>query len=118
MAFTDTFKNELLNAAFRGQTYTGGTIQVALFKTGLPSGGGTEATGSGYSRQTMTFSPASGGSISLTANVVFTDLNTSETYVAYGIYDGTDLIDEAALTSPFTPDLSNNELEVSYTASL
>ena len=70
MAIQTTFKNDLLDAAFRGQTYTGGTIP------------------------------------------------TSGTIVAFGVYDDGVLIDEDTLSTPFTPDVTNNELEINYTFAL
>ena len=118
MAIQTTFKNDLLDAAFRGQTYTGGTIQIGLFKTGLPSTTGVEVSGGSYARQTATFSVASGGSITLSSNVTFTNLPTSGTIVAFGVYDDGVLIDEDTLSTPFTPDVTNNELEINYTFAL
>lgn len=114
MAAQETFINSLLNAAFKGGTYTGGTIKMALFRTGLPSGSGVEASGGGYARQTLSFSSPSAKSIITSANATFSDLVTSQTLVAFGIYDGTTLIDEGTLASPFTPDITNNELQISY----
>ncbi len=56
MAAQTTFINNLLNAAFRGSTYTGGVIKMKLFKTGLPSTTGVELSAGGYVAQTLTFS--------------------------------------------------------------
>lgn len=118
MAIQTTFKNAILNAAFGGGTYTGGVIQIGLFKTGLPSTTGVEVTGGSYARETVTFASASGGSITLSSNATFTGLPTTGTIVAFGIYSGATLIDEDTLTTPFTPDVTNNELEINYTFAL
>lgn len=117
MAAQNTFINNLLDAAFRGLTYTGGTITMALFKTGLPSTTGVEVSGGGYARQTLAFTAASAKEIATSADAVFTDLPTEE-IVAYGIYDGTTLIDEGLLSPSFTADVTNNSLEISYSFNL
>lgn len=120
MAAQSTFINNLLDAAFRGQTYTGGTITMGLFKTGLPSTTGVEISGGSYARQTLTFSAASGKAISTSATATFSDLPTgsSNTVVAWGVYDGATLIDEGTLSSPFTADVTNNSLDITYTFDL
>lgn len=120
MAAQPAFIHSLLTAAFAGGTYTGGTITIGLFKTGLPSTTGVEITSATYARQTLTFSPPASKQITTSANAKFTNLPTgsANTVVAYGIYSGTTLIDEKALTTPFTGDATNNELEIQYTFSL
>lgn len=73
-SFTDFLENEILDHAFRNASYTPPTtVYLALF-TAAPSdaGGGTEVTGGGYTRQSITFGAASGGSISNTGAVSFT----------------------------------------------
>ena len=118
MSAQTSFINSLLDAAFRGQTYTGGVMQMGLFRTSLPSAGGTEVSGGSYARQTLTFSAASSKSISLTTDVSFTDLPSGQTIVAWGVYDDGVLIDEGTLGTSFTADTTNNELEMSYSFSL
>lgn len=114
MPATTTFINDLLEAAFKGETYTGGTITMGLFRTGLPSTTGVEVSGGSYARQTLTFSAASAKAIATSSNVTFTGLPTGQTIVAYGIYDDATLIDEKLLTDSFTADVVNNTLAVSY----
>lgn len=116
MSAQTAFINSILEAAFGGDTYTGGTITMKLFTTGLPSTTGVEVSGGSYAPQTLAFGAAADKAIGTSANAAFDDLptGTSNTIVAYGIYDGTTLIDEAALSSPFTPDITNNKLEISY----
>lgn len=117
MAATVTFINELLEAAFNGGTYTGGTMTMKLFKTGLPSSTGVEVTGGGYSAQTIDFNAATAKTISAGTAVTFTDLPT-DTIVAYGVYDDGVLRDEGLLATPFKADVTNNTLEINYTFEL
>src|SRR6476620_1462878 len=117
MATQTTFINNLLNAAFRGATYTGGTITMKLFTGSLPSTGGTEVTGGSYAAQTLAFSAASAKSISASPSPIFTGLPTGSTIVAYGIYSAGTLIHEETLSSPFTADVTNNSLTINYTFS-
>lgn len=117
MAAQAAFINNLLEAAFGGDTYTGGTIKMGLFKTGLPSTTGVEVSSGSYARQTLSFAAAASKSIAA-AQVTFTDISTSDTVVAYGIYDGTTLIDEKLLDTPYTPDTTSNELKVTYSFNL
>jgi len=73
-SFTDYLEDAFLNHAFRNTALTSPTnVYLALF-TVSPSdaGGGTEVSGSGYSRQAITFGAPSGGAISNTAQVSFT----------------------------------------------
>ena len=114
MAAITTFINALLNAGFGGGTYTGATIRIALFSTGLPSGSGVEVTGGSYARQVLSFSAAATKRISTSANATFTNLPTSQNIVAYGIYNNTTLIDEKLLDTPFQADVNTNTLTVSY----
>lgn len=114
MTAQTSFINSLLQAAFGGGTYTGGTIQMGLFHTGLPSGSGVEVSGGSYARQTLAFGAAAGKEIATNTDATFTDMPTSQTVVAWGIYDGATLIDEGSLTTPFQADITNNELQVSY----
>lgn len=114
MSAQTNFINSILDAAFRSQTYTGGVIKMGLFTVGLPSATGVEVTGGSYVRKTLTFATASAKSIATSADATFTDLPTNKDIVAYGIYNGTTLIDEAMLSTTFRPDITNNELNVSY----
>ena len=114
MAATTTFVNALLNAAFAGGTYTGGVITMKLFTGNLPSAGGTEVTGGGYAAQTLSFGAASNKKIQTNTTLTFTNMPTSQTVAAYGIYSGVTLIDEKTLDVPFTADVNVNTLTVSY----
>lgn len=81
-------ENKLLDHFLGTTSYTMPTpVYVALY-TVAPSdaGGGTEATGGSYARQTATFSAASSGATSNDANIDFTNM-PSCTVVAIGIHD-------------------------------
>lgn len=114
MTATATFINSLLNAAFDGGTYTGGVITCKLFTGNLPSAGGTEVTGGGYTAQTLSFGTASAKKIQTDTTINFTNMPTTATVVAYGIYSGATLIDEKNLDTPFQADVNVNTLTVSY----
>lgn len=75
----------LLNMSFVPPT----TVWVALFTISpTPSGGGTEVSGGGYGRQTVTFSAPSSGTTSSTAAVIFPIATaTWGTIVAFAIFD-------------------------------
>jgi len=116
MSATTPFINSLLEAGFKGTTYTGGVIKLKLFTGNLPSSAGVEVTGGGYVAQTLTFASASVKKIT-SAQVTFTNLPTT-TIVAYGVYSGATLITEKLITPSFTADLSTNELKVTFDFSL
>ena len=71
---SDYLENKLLDHTLGTASYTApSSVYVALF-TAAPSdsGGGTEVSGSGYSRQETAFAAASGGSASNTGTETFT----------------------------------------------
>lgn len=108
MAAQTTFINNMLDAAFTG------TFTMKLFKTALPSGGGTELSGGSYAAQSMTINAAA--SKSVTADTVtFSNISPSETVVAYGVYESGVLVDEKLLSAPYTADTTTNELKINYT---
>lgn len=81
-------EDKLLDHFLGTATYTKPTtVYVALY-TVAPSdaGGGTEATGGSYARQTATFTASSGGATSNSANIDFTGM-PSCTVVAIGVHD-------------------------------
>lgn len=81
-------ENKLLDHFLGTTSYTmPSPVYVALY-TVAPSdaGGGTEATGGSYARQTATFSAASSGATSNAANIDFTNMPAC-TVVAIGIHD-------------------------------
>jgi hypothetical protein len=112
MTATASFINTMLDTAFTG------TKTMKLFRAGLPSTTGVEVSGGGYAAQTVTMAAAAAKEKATSTDVVFSDLPTSQTIVAYGIYIGGVLKDEALLATPFTPSVTNNELNISYKFSL
>lgn len=110
MSATTSFINSMLTSGFTG------TITMELYKTGLPSLTGVQISGGGYAPQTLTMGTASAKTIAATSNAVFSNLPTgsANTVVAWGVKKGGTLIDEGTLSSPFTADITNNELEISY----
>lgn len=108
MAGTLAFINGMLDTAFTG------TLTMKLFRGGLPSTTGEELSGGGYAVQTFTMDAAASKIKSSAADITFSDLPTGNQIVAYGVYLNGTLVDENTLTTPFTPDLTNNELNISY----
>lgn len=82
--------NTFLNAALRGIPFTPpSTIYVALY-TSAPtvSGGGTEVTGGGYIRQTVSFTTPVNGQVSNVLDVVFPIASAAwGTVMAFGLLD-------------------------------
>ena len=74
-SFTNEFENRSLDWVYGGSTPTRPTSRHLALYSADPSGetgtGGTELTGNNYSRQTITFTAASGGSTNNNANVDF-----------------------------------------------
>ena len=73
MALTNYLENALLNATVRNTTYTSpATVYLALYSVApTASTSGTELSGSGYSRQAITFNAPSGGSVTSNVTVTF-----------------------------------------------
>ena len=63
MPMSDDLANKIANATLRNQSYTSpATVYAALYSTApTVSTSGTEITGNGYSRQSVTFSAPSAG---------------------------------------------------------
>lgn len=107
MSFSDYLETKVLDHVFAGTAYTApSTLYVALF-TAAPSdsGGGTEVSGGGYARQTITFT-TSGDTTSNSAAVEFPTATANYGTVTHvGIYDASsagNLMAWAALTSSKT----------------
>jgi hypothetical protein len=104
-SFSDYMENQIINHMLRNQAYTPpSTLYVALY-TVSPSdaGGGTEVSGGSYARQTVTFSVASSGSTSNSADITYPQATADwGTIVAIGVLDastGGNLIAWGALTA-------------------
>ena len=109
-ALSDHAENLLLNWLMTTGSATRPTAWYLALFTGAPSdsGGGTEVSGNGYSRQTIAFSTASGtgGTTSNTGDVSFTASGGSFGTVSHvGIFDastGGNLLWHGAMTASKT----------------
>ncbi|MGQ9698975.1 MAG: phage tail fiber protein [Armatimonadota bacterium] len=72
-AISDYLEAALLNHVFRGVTYTPPTTLYVALYTSDPTDAdtGTEVSGGGYVRQTVTFTTPSGGDVQNTTDIVF-----------------------------------------------
>jgi hypothetical protein len=89
-SISDYYENKIIDHMLRGQAFTPpSTIYLALFTVApSDSGGGTEVSGGGYARQSFTLNPASGGTSSNSADIVFPTATADwGTIVAVGIFD-------------------------------
>ncbi len=89
-SFSDYSEDAVLNHLFRNVPLTSPTTVYLALYTVAPTdaGGGTEVSGGGYARQSITFGAPSGGSISNSAAVSFTASGANYgTVVAVGIHD-------------------------------
>ena len=113
MSFTTAGANNALTQ------FVDQSLDVALFD-GDPSGAGTEVSGGGYARQTVTapsWGAASAGSITATG-IDFGDPTASWGSVShYGIYSGATLLRFAALDSVITPDAATTSVTLNVTLS-
>ena len=85
---SDYLENKVLDHFLGTTAYTmPATVYIALY-TAAPNdaGGGTEATGGSYARQTATFSAASCGATSNDTNIDFASMPAA-TIVAIGVHD-------------------------------
>ncbi len=89
-SLSDYAENKLLDHVLGTTSYTKPTTYVALYTVApSDSSAGTEVSNSGgssYARQAASFSAASGGATSNSANIDFTDMPAC-TVVAIGILD-------------------------------
>lgn len=68
---SDYLENKLLEAALKNTSYSGGTVYLAAYTDTFTdeASAPTECSGSGYSRQSLTFGSASNGVIATSAAV-------------------------------------------------
>jgi hypothetical protein len=87
---SDYLENKILEHVLKNTAYTSPTTVYMALLTAAPSdaGGGTEVSGSNYSRTAITFGAASAGSISNSAQVNFpTPSGSWGACTHFGIYD-------------------------------
>jgi len=90
MSVSDYYENKILDHMLRAQAFTPpATVYVALYTTApTDAGGGTEVSGGSYARQAVTFSAASDGSITNSADITFPQATADwGTIVAVGLFD-------------------------------
>jgi hypothetical protein len=90
MPMTDYLQNAVINATVRNTSYTSPTTVYASLYSVAPteSSAGTEITGNGYSRQSVTFSAPSLGIAVSNAAVTFTCTTSNwPPVIAFGIMD-------------------------------
>ena len=89
-AMTDYLENALVNHVLRNSAYTSPSAVYLGLLSAVPtdSTSGTELSGNGYARQSLTFAAPSAGAASTSASVTFTASggNWTRAY-AVGIYD-------------------------------
>jgi hypothetical protein len=81
MSATNYLEDKFLLASLNGNTYTGtANVYVALYSTApTDAGGGTELSGSGYSRQEVVFSVDTGNGVATnTGNIAFYNPTSKE----------------------------------------
>lgn len=80
-AFADASKNQMLDAWCGRTTYTANAAVFAKLHIGSPGAAGTTNAAAETTRQQCTFgAAASGGAISNTAQIQWTNVSTAETY--------------------------------------
>lgn len=87
---SDYLENKVLDHVLRNTSYTPPTTVYVGLYTAAPSdtGGGTEVSGNNYARTAVTFSVASGGATSNSADVTFpTPSGSWGTVTHFGIFD-------------------------------
>lgn len=117
--------NSWLDALCRSVTYTEPAAFYVKLHTGDPGAAGANNAAGETTRQTVTFSAASGGAITNSAAVTWTSVSTSETYSHVSFWDastagtflGSDgLAVSRAVTAGDTFEIAIGDLDLSITA--
>jgi hypothetical protein len=87
MTISNYFENKLLDT-LRNQSLTVANVYLKLH-LGDPGEDGTANPAAETTRQAVTFSAASGGSMASSAAVTWTNVSTSETYTHWTAWDAT-----------------------------
>jgi hypothetical protein len=117
MSMSDYLENALLNAVLRNTPYTSPSqVYVALFTSDpTDAGTGTEVSGGGYARQSVTFNAPSNGQVTNAVDILFPVATASWGTVTHiGIYDaqtGGNLLFHGALTTSKTIS-ANDQLKI------
>lgn len=117
--------NSWLDALCRSVTYTEPAAFYVKLHTGDPGAAGANNAAGETTRQAVTFSAASGGAITNSAAVTWTNVSTSETYSHVSFWDassagtflGSDgLAVSRAVTAGDTFEIAIGDLDLSITA--
>ena len=113
MSYSDYLEDKIQDHVHGGASFTQPAAQyMALFSVApADSGGGTELTGNGYARQSITFGASSGGLSSNTNTVTFTASGGDWSAAIHGaIFDavtGGNMLEHNAITSVTVTDGSD-----------
>ena len=123
---SDYLENKLIDHVFRNFTFpTPGTVYIALYSTDpTDADSGTELTGDGYARKSVTIGAATNGTASNSADVLFDTATSDWTAVTHiGIRDegvGGNLLMHKILGAPVSVLDTNNfripvgDLEITF----
>lgn len=103
-------RNSILDAIARAISYSRSAVWVKLH-TADPGAAGTTAPAANTTRQQATFSAASGGSITTSADVLWSNVPNAETYSHISLWDAStagNFIGSAALTASKTVAVGDN----------
>lgn len=88
MSFSNYLENEVLDHVFKGDAYTSPSGIYVKLHTGDPGEDGTSNAATETTRKEATFgSVASGGTISNTADIDWTDVSTTEEITDVSLWD-------------------------------
>lgn len=117
--------NAWLDALCRSVAYSDPASFNVKLHTGDPGAAGTTAAAGETTRKAVTFSAASGGAITNSASIDWTNVSTSETYshvsfwsdIAAGTFLGSDALDTPrAVTAGDNFSIAAGDLDLSITA--
>jgi hypothetical protein len=119
-----TVANSLLDALFRATNYTAPTAVWIKLHTGDPGAAGTSNAATETTRKQATFSAASSGAITTSADLTWTNVSTTETVSHWSAWDAStagnficsdDLASAKALTAGDTFTIASGDLDVNVT---
>jgi hypothetical protein len=121
--YSDTAKNQMLEAQFRNVALQNASVYVKLH-TGDPGSAGTSNAATETTRQVVTFAAAASGSIASNAAVTWTNVSTTETYSWVSLWTASsggtflgrdDLPSSKSVTAGDTFQINSGDLTLSIT---
>ncbi len=97
--------NSMLDAYMRGTSYAGNSTPFVKLHTGDPGSAGTSNAAGNTTRQSAAFAAASAGANATNADIVWTNVNTAETYSHVSLWTAVSagtFLGSAALTASKT----------------